>query len=178
MIRVSTSREPVTVSLAAPYGDVTVTLNRLTSVEYGEAHQAVQAILRNDAELLNLMVQHDLLPKGGVKAWKAMRDRDVLRYAAFLSGIGVWLAAVECGVRGIVSWEGIVGDDCQPAPVTREVLEVLMLDEAFSSQVMSRLDEAARILAVEGKPFGALPSGFSEPEGTASAPTTAPTASN
>lgn len=176
MIRIATSREPVTEPLSVPYGDVTVTLNRLTSADFGEAHQATQAILRNDAALLNLLVQHDLLPAGGVKAWKAMKDRDALRYAAFLSGIGVWLAAVECGVRGIVSWTGILGEGRLPAPVTREVIEVLMLDEAFSNQVMARLDSAARILVTEGKPSGASPSGSSEPATTASAPTTAATA--
>ena len=178
MIRIATSREPVEERLSGPYADVTVTLNRLTSADFGEAHQATQAILRNDAALLNLLVQHDLLPKGGVRGWKSMKDQDALGYAAFLSGIGVWLAAVECGVRGVASWTGIVGEDRLPAPVSRDVIEVLMLDEAFSNQVMARLDLAARILVTEGKPLGALPSGSSEPERTASAPTTAATASS
>lgn len=167
MIRVGTLREPVTVSLTGPYAGVSITLNRLTSVKFGEAHQAVQAMLRDDGKLLPLLAQHGLFPEGGIKAWKAMRDKDVMRYAAFVSGIGVWLAAVECGVRGIVSWEGIVGDDKKPAPVTREVIEVLMLDETFSGQCMARLDEVARILITEGKPLGVSPIGSSEPVTTA-----------
>jgi hypothetical protein len=81
-----------------------------------------------------------------------MKDKDPIQYAAFISGIAVWLAAVECGIRGILSWTGIEGDDKQPAPVSREVLEVLMLDEGFSQQIMNHLDAAARILVVEGKP--------------------------
>ena len=54
--------------------------------------------MRDEAKLLPLLVEHDLLPPGGVRGWKAMRDRDVLRYAAFLPGVSVWLTAVECGV--------------------------------------------------------------------------------
>ncbi|ADL00700.1 hypothetical protein [Brevundimonas subvibrioides] len=151
MIRIGTNREPVTVTLRPPYGDVTVTLKRLTTSHYGEAQQAAQAILRNDAELLNLLVKHDLLPEGGVKAWKRMKDKDVMAYAAFLSGIGVWLGAVECAVRGISEWTGILGEDGKPAAVEREIIETLMLDEALSHQITTQLDQAARILFVEGE---------------------------
>ena len=152
MIRIGTRREPVTVPLRPPYGDVTVTLKRLTSADYGEAQQAARAILRNDSELLNLLAKHDLLPSGGIKAWKHMKDGDPIAYAGFVSGIGIWLGAVECGVRGITAWTGIVGDDKQPVPVSREALEVLMLDEALSTELMNELDKAARILLIEGEP--------------------------
>ncbi len=152
MIRIGTNREPITVRLRPPYGDVEVTLKRLTTADYGEARQASQAILRNDGELVNLLVAHDLLPAGGIKAWKTMKDRSPVAYAAFLSGIGIWLSCVECGVRGIQGWSGVVDEAGAPAPVSREVIEVLMLDEALSSQLMAELDQAARILFVEGKP--------------------------
>ncbi len=81
-----------------------------------------------------------------------MKDGEPIRYAAFISGIGIWLGAVECGARGISAWEGIVGDDKAPAPVDHQTLEILMLDEDFRQQVMDELDAAARILVVEGKP--------------------------
>lgn len=176
MIRIATNREPVTVHLRPPYGDVGITLRRLTSADYGEARQAAQAILRNDAELLNLLVKHDTLPAGGVKGWKRMKDDDALSYAAFLSGVGIWIGSVECALRGVLAWTGVVAEDGSPVPVSRDALETLMLDEALSSQVMAELDKAARILIIEGEPFGASPSGSSERETTASAPTTAPAA--
>lgn len=153
MIRVSTTREPVTVSLRAPYDGVEITLKRLTSADFAEARQAAQSLIQDDARLMVLMAEHDLLPgRNSPKAWKRLKDQDPVAYAATLTGIGVWVAAVECGLRGIEGWTGILGDDDRPAPVNRTVLEVLMLDEAFSQQVMAELDRAARILVVEGKP--------------------------
>lgn len=153
MIRVSTNREPVTVSLRAPYNGVEITFRRLTSADFAEARQAADALIRDDSRLMVLMAEHELLPgRNSPKAWKRLKDQDPLRYAATLTGIGVWVAAVECGIRGIDAWTGILGDDGGPAPVSRAVLEVLMLDETFSQQVMAELDQAARILVVEGKP--------------------------
>jgi hypothetical protein len=153
MIRVSTVREPVTVSLKPPFKGVEITLKRLTSADFAEARQAAEALVRDDARLMVLMAEHELLPDGNSpKAWKRMKDRDPMAYAATLTGISVWVAAVECGLRGITGWTGVLGDDGAPAPVNRPTLEVLMLDEAFSQQVMAELDQAARILVVEGKP--------------------------
>lgn len=154
MIRVGTHREPVTVSLQPPYGDVTVTLKRLTSADYGEARQAAQAIVRDSATLMELMAKHNLFPEGGVTAWKAMKDKEPMRYATFISGIGMWVAAVECAVRGVQSWTGILGDNGKPVGVSRDVLEVLMMDEALSDQLTRELDKAARILFVEGERSG------------------------
>ena len=153
MIRVSTNREPVTISLRAPYQGVEITLKRLTSADFAEARQAADALIRDDARLMVLMAEHELLPaRNSPKAWKRLKDQDPVRYAATLTGIGVWVAAIECGLRGIESWTGIIADDGKPAPVSRAVLEVLMLDEVFSQQVMAELDQAARILVLEGKP--------------------------
>ena len=151
MIRICATRDPVTVPLRPPYSDVTVTLKRLTTADYGEARQAAHAILRNDATLIGLLAKHDLLPEGGVKAWKRMKDEDVLAYAAFLSGIGVWLGAVECAIRGVQTWTGILDSKGKLAAVDRENLETLMLDEALSAVLMDELDKAARILFVEGE---------------------------
>jgi len=74
----------------------------------------------------------------------------------FLSGIGLWLTAVECALVGLISWEGVVDEGTRkPAPITREVLQVLLLDDRMSDQLMNILTEAARLLIVEGKPSGA-----------------------
>ena len=163
--------------LQGPFASVSVTLRRLRSTEWEAAREAAQAVLRDDGKLLPLLVEHDLLPEGGVKGWKRMRDGDPLRYAVFLTGVAMWLTAVECGLAGIESWTGVSCDrEGAPAPVSRDMLEVLMLDDQFSQQVMALLTEASVLVILEGKPSGASPIGSSEPARTASAPTTAPTA--
>lgn len=151
MVTIATTREPVTVSLKGAYAQVTVTLRRLTSPHFGMARHAAQSILDDDGKLLVLLAEHDLLPKGSVKELKRLRDEDLVDYAAFMTGIRLWISAVECGLLGILSWTGI-GQGGASAPVDRQTLEVLMLDESFSQQIMDELDLAARILLLEGKP--------------------------
>ncbi|MBJ7485963.1 hypothetical protein [Brevundimonas sp.] len=160
-IVVSLIREPVTVPLTGAYAGVTVTLRRLTTPDYAEAQQAAQAIIQDESKLLPLLIEHGLLPEGKLKAWKRKKETDPISYARFLTGVAMWVGAVECGVKGIDSWTGILGEDRKPAPVHRDVIEVLMLDEHFSSQVTAELDKAARILAIEGKPSGVSPTGSS-----------------
>lgn len=173
MIRVALLTEPVTRTLNPPYHDLRVTVRRLRSPEWDAAREAAMVIVRDDAELLNLLVQHDLLPEGGVRGWKRMKDADPLAYARFITGVSMWLTAVECALVGVLSWVGLTTDDGKPAPLDRATLQVVLLDETISDQLMSILTEAGQILVVEGKPSGASPSGSLEPARTASAPTTA-----
>ena len=90
-----------------------------------------------------------------------------MKYTQSLIGVAMWLTAVEAALVGVISWEGINTADGAPAPVSREILEVLCLDDALSGQIMDVLGEAARLLIIEGKPSGASPSGSSEPAPTA-----------
>lgn len=166
-VRVALKLGPVTKALRFPYADVTITARRLRTPEWDSARDAAQAILRNDADLLNLLVKHDLLPKGGVRGWKRMKDNDPVAYAQYLIGIGMWLTAVECALVGVADWTGIKTEDGVPAPIERDVLEVLLLDEALSDQILGVVTEAAQLLIVEGEPFGASPNGSSAPETTA-----------
>lgn len=166
MILIQLNREPVTIPLTGAYAGVTVTLRRLTSVHFAIARHAAQVILEDDGKLLILLSEYDLLPKGSVKEWRRLRDKEPVEYAAFLTGIRMWLVAVECGLLGIESWSGIGGvtggadaptgaggrDLTAPAAISREALQVLMQDEAYSQQIMDGLDSAARILRTEGKP--------------------------
>lgn len=164
---VSLLKGPVTRPLPPPYAGVTVTLRRLRSPEWQSAYEAAMTTLRDDAALLNLLVEHDLLPDGSVKRWKRMKDFEPLEYAEFLAGVGQWLSAVECSLKGLVEWKGLSLLGGAPAPVTREVLEVLLLDDALRGAVMSVLTEAGRLLIVEGEPSGASLNGSSEPARTA-----------
>ncbi len=166
-IRVALKKDPVTKSLRGLYTGASVTVRRLRSPEWHSARAAAQAVLQNDAELLPLLVEHDLLPEGGVRGWKRMRDDDPAAYSDYLIGISAWLTAVECALVGVSSWIGFTLDDGAPAPISRDVLRSLFLDEKLSDQIMAVLTEAAVLLIVEGEPFGALPNGSSEPGRTA-----------
>lgn len=166
-IRVAHKLGPVTKSLRHPYGDVTITARRLRSPEWDSAREAAQKILRDDAELLNLLVKHELLPEGGVRGWKRMKDNDPVAYAQYLIGIGMWLTAVECALVGVIEWTGIDTEDGKPAPIDRDILEVLLLDEALSDQILGVVTEAAQLLIVEGERSGASLNGSSEPGATA-----------
>ena len=154
-VRVALKTDPVEKRLRAPYADVTVTARRLRSPEWDTARDRALAIVRNDAELLNLLVKHELLPEGGVRGWKRMKDDDPVAYSQFMMGVSMWLMAVECALVGVSAWSGIEIGEGVPAPITREVLEVVLLDEALSDQIMAVLTEAARLLIVEGEPYGA-----------------------
>ena len=154
-VRVSLKTGPVTKTLRAPYSGVTVTVRRLRSPEWDSARERAQAIVRNDADLLNLLAKHDLLPNGSMKEWKRLKDKDPVRYAEFIIGIAMWLTAVECALVGVVQWTGIEVEKGVTAPLDREVLEVVLLDEALSDQIMGVLTEGARLLIIEGGASGA-----------------------
>lgn len=154
-VRVSLKTGPVTKTLRAPYSGVTVTVRRLRSPEWDSARERAQAIVRNDADLLNLLAKHDLLPNGSLREWKRLKDKDPVRYAEFIIGIAMWLTAVECALVGVVEWTGIEVEKGVTAPLDREVLEVVLLDETLSDQIMGVLTEAARLLIIEGEPSGA-----------------------
>lgn len=177
-VRIALKTDPVTRPLRAPYAGATVTVRRLRTPQWEAARDAAQALLRDDARLLEKLIDHDLLPEGGVKGWKRMKDQDPVAYAQFLVGIALWLTAVECALVGVLEWTGVEVEKGVPAPLTREVLEAALLDDGLSGQVMGLLTEAARLLIVEGEPFGASPNGSSEPGKTASAPNTAQAAIN
>jgi hypothetical protein len=150
---VSTKLDPVTRKLSAPYDSIEVTVRRLRSPEWEAAREAAQAIVRDESKLWPLLVDHDLLPKGGLKALRRQKINDPMAYSMALSGIVVWLVAVECALVGLLSWEGLKDQSTgQAAPITREVLQVLLLDDQISEQLMGILTEAARLLVVEGKP--------------------------
>ena len=153
MIRLSLNREPVTVTLRPPLADIELTLRRLTTVDFNEADQAARKLCDDSGKLAELMAEHGLLPEGNsLKAWKKMRDSDPLTYAAALTGVRMWVASVECAVRGVLSWKGVGDVNGNAVPVSRSALESLMLVNDFSMQVMAQLDQAAQLIILEGKP--------------------------
>lgn len=170
VVRIATNREPVERALTGAYDGCGVTLRRLTANEFAEARNAATAIVRDSSQLVELLEKHELRPRG-------KKIRDLLRDAAFMMGVGQWLAAVECGVRAISAWRGFVGEDgVTPIAPDREALEVAFLAEPFLDQVLPMIDAAAQLLVIEGNVSGGSPNGSPAPGRTASPPTTAPTA--
>lgn len=152
-VKLSLKTDPLRVPLKAPYSSVTVKVRRLRSPEWDGAREAAQGIVNDDAKLWPILVEHDLLPAGGLKALKRKRDNDPIEYWAFLSGVVAWLVAVECALLGLLEWEGIIDQETgAPAEINRATLQVLLLDDAMSQQLMQLLTDAARVLVVEGKP--------------------------
>ncbi|MBX9707052.1 MAG: hypothetical protein K2X61_03865 [Caulobacteraceae bacterium] len=153
MIRLSLNREPVTVRLRPPLADIELTLRRLTTVDFNEARQAARVLCNNSGKLQELMSEYQLLPgDNSLTDWKRMRTQDPLAYSAHLLGVEIWVSSVECAVRGIVAWTGLVGDDGKPLPVSRPAIEALMLVNDVADQILSQLDQAAQLIILEGKP--------------------------
>lgn len=169
MIRISLNREPVTVPLKGAFTGCTITLRRLTSNEFAEANAATQALLRDSSKLVELLEEHGLRPRG-------RKIKALLADKGFMAGIGVWIAATECGVRAISAWTGFADEAGGPIEPTRPVLEAAFMSQPFLDQVLPQIDAAAQLLAVEGKGSGPSPSGSPAPAPTASALNTATTA--
>lgn len=175
---VSLLKDPVTRRLPPPYQAVEVTLKRLRTPEWETARDRALSIVRDDAKLIGLLVDYDLLPGGSARRWKQMRDREPVEYAAFITGVSAWLTAVECCLAGIEKWSGVALEDGAPAPLDQSTLRALLLDDAISAALMDVLTQAARLVVTEGKPLGVSPNGSSAPAPTASTPTTAGAAIN
>ncbi len=169
MIRISLNREPVTVPLTGAFTGCTVTLRRLTSNEFAEANAAAQAILRDSSQLFELLEEHGLRPSG-------RKVKALLADVNFMMGIGIWLGAVECGVRAISDWTGFTDEGGAPIKPERAVLQAAFMSKPFLDQVLPRIDAAAQLLAVEGKDSGPSPSGSPARAPTASALNIATTA--
>ena len=187
MIRLALKSAPVEVPLTGHLTGVTLTIRRLPSNEFAMAQKAAMSWLRDKARVAEFLERHDLLPPDAAGLIKVQAD------PVFMAGLGVLIASIECGARAIVGWSGLTDDEGEPieasakafAPPTeageplttaRLALEMLYQDEHFQRQVDDKISELARVVVVEGKPFGGAPNGSSADGTTASPPTTAETA--
>lgn len=79
-----------------------------------------------------------------------------------MARIGALIGAVEVCVDGVKSWNITLDKDAtEPAPITREALAVLLMDDKVQNRIMAEIHAAARILVAEGKGFGASRNGSS-----------------
>lgn len=143
-VRIALDRTPVEVALRGGFQGCTVTLRRLTSNEFAEAESAAKAVMQDKGRLVELLEEHDLRPPG-------RKIRALTEDPMFMVGVGEWLAAVECGVRAITAWTGILAADGTPLPVDRKALEAAFLNDAFLRQVLPEIDKAALLVVAEGK---------------------------
>lgn len=158
MILISTDRTPVVERLTGPFQGATITLRRLPSPELQAARAAALALVRDHAKLVALVDRHDVWPRDKVTGRRRKVD-DFTKDPLVMMGLGEWIGAVECGLRSIEAWTGFADVAGAPAPVTREVLEVLFLSEPFMDQVLPLMDRAAQLLVIEGNGSRGSPTG-------------------
>lgn len=159
MIRLSLNRAPLTEPLRGPFEGVTITLRRLPSPELQAARSAAMSLIRDSSKLVELIDHHDIWPRDA--NGRRRKVKDFTEDPLVMTGLGEWVAAVECGLRSIAAWTGMLDERGQPLPVSREALEVLFLSEPFLDQVMSLMDRSSQILVTEGNVSGASPIGSS-----------------
>lgn len=151
MISINLDRSPVEVGLSGAFDGVQLTLRRLTSVSFAQARAATMNIVSDAERLETVMVANDLLPDGGVEAWRRMGADHPERHAAFLGGVSVWIGQVECATRAIADWTGIATADGEPVRVSREAIESLMLNEDACRQIGEAIDRAAVLISTGPK---------------------------
>lgn len=155
MIRLSLLRGPVEADLSDLYPGLKVTLRRLTSPEIGEARDAALEVLRQAREGLEALEVYGLAGEDVHGRRLNPTDPHQMLRAGMLVG------QVEIAVRAIEAWEGVCLEDGEVAPVNRETLSLLLLDDAISRRLMREIEQACRVLISEGNGSGPSPAGSS-----------------
>lgn len=156
-----------------------VTLRRLTSPELQQIREGVVDKLMAATAGLAVLSDYGLdgPDANGVRLDPADQGQMIRA--------GILVGQVEVMLAALVSWEGVAvlvdpGDESkgvQLAPITREVLSVLMLDDAISRRLLGEAEAAARLVISEGNASGSSPIGSSaKGPATAAGSTTAETA--
>lgn len=144
MIRLSTLRDPVSVDLTDVYPDFKVVLRRVTSVDLAEARDATLDALRKAREGMEALAPYGLDQEDAHGVRINPRDPTQMARAGRLVGM------VEVAIRALISWEGVVGDDGEAAPINRESLSILLLDQTLERRLQVEIDKASRVLVTEG----------------------------
>lgn len=155
MIRLSLMTAPVEADLSDLYPGVKVTLRRLRSPELGEARDATNEVLRAAREGLEALKAYGL--DGEDASGRRLNPLDPHQ----MIRAGMLVGQVEIAVRAIEAWEGITLEDGAIAPVSRETLSLLLLDDAIARRLMHEIERACRVLVSEGNVSGPSPAGSS-----------------
>lgn len=171
MIVLSLLKGPVECDLGDLYPGLKVTLRRLTSPELAEARDAALTVLRQARNGLEALSPYGL--DGEDVNGQRLNPLD----EAQMIRAGALVGAVEIAVRGLIGWEGVSLQGGEVAPINRETLSILLLDDALSRRLLKELEAASRVLVTEGNASGPSPAGSSGTQRSkAGAPPTAPAA--
>lgn len=144
MIVLRTLRDPEWVDFSQRYAGVRILIRRLTTLEMREARsQAVQTLKAVESNL-------DALKPYGLHTPDATGVRLALTSEDQMARVGRLIGSVEVAIRAIEAWEGIADEGGALAPVTRETLSVLLMDDGMETHLIREVDRLARILVQEG----------------------------
>lgn len=144
MIRISLLTKPVDVDLSEIYPGFKVVLRRLKSGDMAAARDRAIEALRAAREGLEALQPYGL--DGADAHGVHLNPLDSHQMAR----IGRLVGAVEVMVEALESWEGVCLEDGSPAPITREVLSILLQDDGLERRLIHEVEQASRILVTEG----------------------------
>jgi hypothetical protein len=175
VITIRTLRGPVRADFSDYFGlepdSVWIRLRRLNSVELDEARRAAIQVVAKVGQSVSALADY------GLDGEDTNGVRISVSDVGQMSRVGRLIETVEVAMKAVIEWGGFsLVKDGPPAPVDRQTLAVLLLDDGFERRLTGDIELAARILVAEGNVSGSSPSGFSPLAQTASAPNTAATA--
>lgn len=142
MIVAQLLRDPEWVDLP---GGVRAKLRRLTSPELREAK--ARALLT----IKSLESSFDGLKVYGLQEADATGVRINIADEAQMMRTGLLISAVETAMDSLIEWEGVsLTKGGPPAPITRDILAVLLLDDEIDNQLRSEITRLARVVVREG----------------------------
>lgn len=176
MITIRTLRGPVQADFSdyfgLPEGSVWIRLRRLTSVELDQARRVAIQVIAKVGQATSALADY------GLDGEDTNGVRISVHDVGQMSRVGRLVEVVEVAKSAIIEWAGFTldGEGGPPAPVDRQTLAVLLLDDGFERRLSAEIERAARILVAEGKGSGSSPSGFSPRAQTVLDPNIAATA--
>ena len=160
--------------------EIGLLVRSLSSLDFRIAESAARAAIRDARRGLEALQPYGL--SGRADDGRLINLSDPME----AMGAGVHMTLVESALRGVLEIRGVRNADRTPAPLTRETLGALLLDERVARPLQARLESLLRLITAvdddgrapgqdppEGNVSGASPAGSSDP---ASAPTSAPAA--
>lgn len=172
MIRISLMTGPVDVPLDDLLPGLSLRVNRLNSMDFALARDRADTAVQNLREGLSALAEY------GLHQPDAVGERLDVTDQAQMFRIGHLIFSTELALLAVASWIGPVLEDGKPAPVCRETLSRLLMDERVEQRVLKEIGAAAQIVVAEKKDSPTSLNGTAAEDGTGSVQNTAPVAQN
>jgi hypothetical protein len=170
MLVLKMRREPRWVDLSDLYSGFKVRLRSLTSGDFALARDRASKAMKAFYDGAQSIADYGLDYRDATGGRLDLSDPDqILR-------VGHVIGSVEVAMLAITEWQGISLEDGSPAPVRREALTLLLMDEAVERRLIAEIDAVARILTDEKKDSPASPNGTATHASTGSDQNTVPDA--